>query len=286
MHHHTCNITTTSKKHDFDRKRSWGKEHVDLLPSRIHPTLRPSINNRLAFIHLLYLHSTAFAAVLYALQHALWTAPNMPWAPTMVPIECDPSDQEVPWGGWASTAPCYPQRIRGRQSCRLVVARDPTRGERGSQGGCEGCPQAGREGVPRGVRAPPAAFRDSGARCEGMLGHRRNWWMRSGNTIPTGAPSLGIDTLALPKLSIDEAQRKRIKPLTAVDKLGVPGSYMFGLVSYISIKASVSTSGFAKFLFSPLPLFLLLSFPLTFIGRSGVTNIALPLGEGGSKGAN
>ena len=64
-----------------------GKEHVDLIPSQIHLSLRPSTQTRLAFTHPPYLRLTTFAAVLYTLQYVLWTAPNTPWAPAKMPIK-------------------------------------------------------------------------------------------------------------------------------------------------------------------------------------------------------
>ena len=78
-----------------------------MLPSQNHPSLRSSIHIRLAFIYPLYLRSTAFAAVLYALQHALWAAPNTPWAPTKMPIEWAPATKRSPVSCWASTTPRY-----------------------------------------------------------------------------------------------------------------------------------------------------------------------------------
>ena len=85
----------------------------------------------------------------------------MPWAPTKMPIEWDPSDQEVPCGLLSLSLRAVPRRIRGRRSYRLVAARgrsggrDSKEGYEGYEGleGREDPSQAGREGVPRGVRA-------------------------------------------------------------------------------------------------------------------------------------
>ena len=79
-----------------------------MIPSQIHPSLRPSIRTRLVFIHPLFLPLTTFAAVLYAFQHSLQTAPSMPWAPAEMPIEWTTENKRSPAGCWASTTPCYP----------------------------------------------------------------------------------------------------------------------------------------------------------------------------------
>ena len=105
--HYTSNITTNSQKKWQGPKTISGRG-VHLLPAQIHLTLRPSIHTRLEFAHTLYLRSATYAAVLYALQHALWNAPDSHGRLRRCPSSGTPATMRSPAGCWATTTPCYP----------------------------------------------------------------------------------------------------------------------------------------------------------------------------------